>query len=143
MNRAPLHGAPVRGQAPPARAPARGNQPAFGTQDARSNLAVQPAANAGGGLKLKKAAVKIVGAAAPAPPPSTPFRVTAPTSTTSPATGSSPVPGPVKAKAKEPERYVIPTPAVRTVRRDACRFALSHVAEEVQNKHLSLDLQCE
>ncbi|KAH7067795.1 hypothetical protein FB567DRAFT_457859 [Paraphoma chrysanthemicola] len=78
MNRAPLHGAPVPGQQPRG-SPIRGAIPSFATQDARSNLAVQPAANAGS-FKLKKAAVKIVGAA-------------------------SPVPGPVKAKPKEAEGY--------------------------------------
>ena len=106
MNRSPLHGAPVRGQAPPPRGPARGNQPSFGTQDARSNLAVQPSTNAGS-FKLKKNAVKIVGAAAPAPPPNTPFRAAAPAPATTSAVGSSPAPGPVKAKPKEARQYVV------------------------------------
>jgi hypothetical protein len=72
MNRAPLHGAPVRGQVPPSRGPPRaapppyGAQPAYGNQDARGNLAVQPAATTGS-FKLKKAAVKMVGAAATTP----------------------------------------------------------------------------
>jgi hypothetical protein len=74
MNRAPLHGAPVRGQAPPSRGPScdgppsYGAQPAYGNQDARGNLAVQPATTTGS-FKLKKAAVKMVKAAAPTPGP--------------------------------------------------------------------------
>lgn len=82
MNRAPLHGAPVPGQQPRG-SPIRGAIPSFATQDARSNLAVQPAANAGS-FKLKKAAVKIVGAV-------------------------SPVPAPVKATPKEAEGYLYGT----------------------------------
>jgi hypothetical protein len=106
MERAPLHGAPPHGRVPPHRASARPSPPAYGNQDARGNFAVPPAASAGGSgsFKLKKAAVRIVGAAPPAPPPSTPHRVAAP----APATAaSSPAPGSVKAKAKEPERYVV------------------------------------
>jgi hypothetical protein len=63
------------------------------TQDARSNFAVEPAANSGS-FKLKKATVKIVGVAFGVPSRATPA-----------AASSSPVPGPVKAKAKEVERY--------------------------------------
>ncbi|KAH7065949.1 hypothetical protein BKA63DRAFT_167973 [Paraphoma chrysanthemicola] len=94
MNRAPLHSAPVPGQQPRG-LPVRGTTPRFATQDARSNLAVQPATNAGN-FKLKKAAVKIVGPA-------------------------SPVPGPVKAKPKEAEGYfpepvkLAPKPPATTV----------------------------
>jgi len=98
MNRGPLHGAPqARGQAPHLRGPARGAPVAYGNQDARSgqtanrNLAVQPAA-APSAFKFKKAAVRVVGAAAAKPSP--------------PAAGSSPIPGPVKAKPREVERYV-------------------------------------
>jgi hypothetical protein len=104
MNRAPLHGAPTWGSAPSRGGPARGSQPVYGSQDARgspqpafgnqSNFAVQPAANSGN-FRLKKAAVKIVGAASSMPPRATP------------AASPSPVPGPVKAKPKEPERYVL------------------------------------
>jgi hypothetical protein len=103
MNRAPLHGAPTWGSAPARGGPARGSQPVYGSQDARgspqpafgnqSNFAVQPAANSGN-VRLKKTAVKIVGAASSMPPRATP------------AASPSPVPGPVKAKPKEPERYV-------------------------------------
>jgi hypothetical protein len=106
MNRGPLHGAPVRSQAPPPRGPARGApraygnqdvrgnaQPAYGNQDARGNFAVQPAA-ATGTFKLKKAAVRVIGAAGSTP--------------SAPAVGSSPVPGPVKAKPEEVKRYVLP-----------------------------------
>jgi hypothetical protein len=107
MNRAPLFGAPTWGQVPSRGGrPARGGQPAYGNQDARgssqpafggqgahSNLAVQPAANSGN-VRLKKPAVKIVGAASGAPPRAPP------------AASSSPLPGPVQAKSKEPERYV-------------------------------------
>src|SRR5690242_1605225 len=59
------HGGPVRGHAglPSVHRPL---QDARSSQDARSNLAVQPAANAGA-FKLKKNAVRIVGAAGPPP----------------------------------------------------------------------------
>jgi hypothetical protein len=103
MNRAPLHGAPTWGQALSRGGFTRGNQLAYGSQDARnspqpafgnqSKFAVQPAANSGN-VRLKKAAVKIVG-----PAPGTPSSAT-------PAPSPSPVPGPVKAKPKEPEQYV-------------------------------------
>jgi hypothetical protein len=111
MNRTPLHSAPVWGQVVPLRGPAhpvpsaygnqdvRGVASSFSNQDARGNLAVQPAANAGT-FKLKKNAVKIVSA----PAPGSPFRVPSVAST---AGGSSPVPGPVKAKPKEVDRYVV------------------------------------
>ncbi|KAH7374333.1 hypothetical protein BKA66DRAFT_422782 [Pyrenochaeta sp. MPI-SDFR-AT-0127] len=56
MDRSILHGAPSKGTPPSARA----------SQDARSNLAIQPSANAGS-VKLKKNAVKIIGAAGPMP----------------------------------------------------------------------------
>ncbi|KAF1847468.1 uncharacterized protein K460DRAFT_275532 [Cucurbitaria berberidis CBS 394.84] len=91
MNRSLLHGAPPRG------AP----QSAWSGQDARSSLAIQPAANAGN-FKLKKNAVKIVGAASPRP--------------------AVPMPEPVKAKAKETDAHALtmpkltpatPTPAPR------------------------------
>jgi hypothetical protein len=98
MNRTPLHGAPVRGQAVPPRGPAHPMLYAYENQDARGNLAVQPAANAGT-FKLKKNAVKIVSA----PAPGSPFRVPSVAST---AAASSPAPGPVKAKPKEVDRYV-------------------------------------
>jgi hypothetical protein len=102
MNRAPLHGAPAHGHPPPVRSPpARGTPLDFGSQDARSNLAVQPAANAGS-FKLKKTAVKIVGAAAP----SISFRGVPATTFTVPTVGAAPVPEPVKAKPKEAEAYV-------------------------------------
>jgi protein-S-isoprenylcysteine O-methyltransferase len=102
MNRAPLHGAPAQGHPPPKRGPpARGTPLSFGSQDARSNLAVQLAANAGS-FKLKKTAVKIVGAAAP----SIPFRGVPATIAKAPTVGAAPVPGPVKAKPEEAEGYV-------------------------------------
>ena len=63
-------------------------------QDARSNLAVQPAANAGN-VKLKKNAVKIVGAVGPTP--NTQSRSAAPVPTMRP----SPALPPVKAKPNE------------------------------------------
>lgn len=102
MDRAPLHGAP--GLLPHLRK--RRTAPAFDSQDARSNLAIQPAANAGAvvSIKLKKPAVKIVRAAAPPAPPSTPSRSAA--STPLAATPSSLALSSVKAEAKEPERYV-------------------------------------
>ncbi|KAH4893303.1 hypothetical protein HBI49_127190 [Parastagonospora nodorum] len=89
MNRGPLHGAPpVRGQAPPPRGPVRGAPVAYGNQDARGNLAVQPAAVLSA-FKFKKAAVKVVGAAT--------------ARSSSAAASSSPVPRPVKAKPREVE----------------------------------------
>jgi hypothetical protein len=78
--------------APPAASPGRASG------DARSNLAVQPAANTGS-LKLKKNAVKIVGAAGPIP--TTPSRPVPPTLSVT----SSPASGSVKAISKLPERY--------------------------------------
>lgn len=101
MDRTSLHSAPERKLPPHMRA---GPRPAFGNQDARSNFAVQPADNTGS-LKLKKKAVKIVGAAGPAP--STPrqaLRAPAPSSTCSTPAVASPVAGPVKAEPKEVER---------------------------------------
>ncbi|KAF2852637.1 hypothetical protein T440DRAFT_32497 [Plenodomus tracheiphilus IPT5] len=88
--------APPQAQASPALAY---NVPAWGAQDARSNLAIQPAADPGS-LKLKKKAVKIVGAAAPAPMASTPA--------TAPATTFPPVPAPVTGKPKESESHAPP-----------------------------------
>ncbi|KAF1917353.1 hypothetical protein BDU57DRAFT_447076 [Ampelomyces quisqualis] len=105
MNRA-LFGATVRGQAPPPRGPSHGVPPAYGnhdargdtlvdrSQDARSNFAVQPAASTGS-FRLKKNAVKIVGAATPLSNPSS----------ASPAARSSPAPAPVNTKPKEAEHY--------------------------------------
>jgi hypothetical protein len=101
MNRSSLHGAPMRGQVAPTRGPAHAGQPTFGSHDARSNLAVQPAANTGS-FKLKKNAVKIVGA----PASSSPLRAAPAKFATTPVGGSSPVPGPVKAKPKVLDRYV-------------------------------------
>ncbi|KAF2026958.1 hypothetical protein EK21DRAFT_34283, partial [Setomelanomma holmii] len=80
----------------------------FRTQDARSNLAVQPAANAGN-VKLKKAAVKIVSSTTTSGALSTPSRVPV-AAGASPTAGASPVPGPVKAKPKEPEGPARPVP---------------------------------
>lgn len=62
MNRSLLHGGPLRGNA----GASREHQDVRPSQDARSNLAVQPAANAGT-FKLKKNAVKLVSSAGPAP----------------------------------------------------------------------------
>ncbi|CAO2651581.1 Nn.00g041510.m01.CDS01 [Neocucurbitaria sp. VM-36] len=94
MNRSALHGAPPRG------APL----PTWGSQDARSNLAVEPAANPGN-FKLKKNAVKVVGAASPVSRAST--RPAAP----APAIASSPVPGPVQSKLKEADGHAPASPA--------------------------------
>ena len=63
MNRSILHGAPPRGPA--------GYQPRYCNQDARANLAVQPATTLAK-VTLKKAAVKVVrpsGTPAPSPTP--------------------------------------------------------------------------
>jgi hypothetical protein len=101
--RSMLHGAPRPGSSMPPHLragrgspspPAYGNQDARSGQDARSNFAVQPAANAGK-VKLKKAAVKVVAPAAPAPV----AIVRAPAA----PPPSSPGPGPVKA----PEGYAL------------------------------------
>ena len=59
MNRSSLHGGPARG-------PQNSSQDARSSQNARSNFAVQPTANAGT-FKLKKNVVKIVSAAGPVP----------------------------------------------------------------------------
>ena len=67
--------------------------------DARANLAIQPAANAGS-FKLKKSAVKLVGAAGPVP-----ATLSRPAATTPVAL--SPVPGSVKAQPKAVEGYVL------------------------------------
>jgi hypothetical protein len=71
--------------------------PAVASQDARSNLAVQPVADAGR-VRLKKAAVKLVRAPsvmpAASPKPAVPAFVAPPAS------------GPVLAKPQEVERYV-------------------------------------
>jgi hypothetical protein len=61
MNRSSLHGGPTRGPQNP-----NSSQDARSSQHARSNFAVQPAANAGA-FKLKKNTVKIVSPADPAP----------------------------------------------------------------------------
>ncbi|KAI8942129.1 hypothetical protein NX059_000220 [Plenodomus lindquistii] len=93
-----LRGAvPAQAQAPQAFANA---PPLWGSQDARSNLAVQPAADAGT-LKLKKKAVKIVGVAAPLPTTSQP--------TPAPTPAPSPAPGPVMGTPKETESYASAT----------------------------------
>jgi hypothetical protein len=112
MDRSMLHGAPSRGAPPPSRGPPRpafGNQDARGSRDTCSNLAVQPADHAGS-LKLKKKAVKIVGAAGPAPsmPPRAPPAPASVPARTTPAV-SSPVAGPVKAEPTEVERYELST----------------------------------
>jgi hypothetical protein len=135
MNRAPLHGAPARGQASmpphlrrraPPTAPAPAPVPAsYGNQDARGNFAVQPAAKTGASFKLKKSAVKIVGAAAPAPP--------APA-----AAASSPAPGPVKAEAKETERYVPVPPYVG--RRETSAGCLIRCFDTQNRMHHSLTI---
>ncbi|KAL1796690.1 hypothetical protein ACET3X_005230 [Alternaria dauci] len=68
----------------------------WGSGDARSNLAIQPAANAGS-IKLKKKAVKIAGAAGPLPgTTSRPAALTLPMA-------SSPNPGSVKVELKVTE----------------------------------------
>lgn len=89
MNHSLLHEAPSRG------APVSG----WGSQDARSNLAIQPAANVGS-IKLKKNAVRIVGAAGPT------SRLLPRASTPVPPMASSPALGPVKANSKETPGYV-------------------------------------
>jgi hypothetical protein len=68
MDRSYLHGGPMRGNTGPANnlENVRPSQDARYSQDARGNLAVQPA-TIPGTLKLKKAAVKIVTPAGPAP----------------------------------------------------------------------------
>lgn len=68
------------------------NPGALSNQNASANFAVQPAANAGS-MKLKKMAVKIVGA-------------TAPSKAVTPVMASSPKPEPVKVVPKEVERSV-------------------------------------
>jgi hypothetical protein len=88
MDRTPLRGVPAT-----PRGPAGMAQSIYSNQDARSNVAVQPAANTGS-VKLKKNAVKIVGSLASA----TPFQ-------------AAPAAGPVKAESKEPERQQ--TPVIR------------------------------
>lgn len=105
MNRSSLHGAPVRSQVPSPRGPTRGLQSAYGNQDARGNLAVQPAANVGS-LKLKKTAVKIVSA----PASISPFRAASAGPITTPVAGSSPGPAPLKTKPNDVDRYVNPAP---------------------------------
>ncbi|CAG5178537.1 uncharacterized protein ALTATR162_LOCUS8750 [Alternaria atra] len=70
--------------------------PTWASGDARSNLAVQPAANAGS-IKLKKNAVKMVGAAGPIP-----VAPSRPAASTQPVT-SSPAQGSVKAEPKATE----------------------------------------
>jgi hypothetical protein len=86
MSRSLLHGGPVRGNAGPSygRQDARPLQDARSSQNARSNLAIQPATNAGT-FKLKKNAVKIISAAAPAPNAPLPI---APSQSAGPATTS-------------------------------------------------------
>ncbi|KAF1961691.1 hypothetical protein CC80DRAFT_543054 [Byssothecium circinans] len=77
MNRFPPHGGAPRGPmgAQPPRGGLHGSSHApqgFGSQDARSNLAVQPSAPTNK-IKLRKAAVKMVGAASsPTAPPAAP-----------------------------------------------------------------------
>jgi hypothetical protein len=88
MDRSALRGA----HATP-RGPAGMAQSIYSNQDARSNVAVQPAANTGS-VKLKKNAVKIVGSLAS----TTPFQ-------------AAPAAGPVNAESKEPERQQ--TPVIR------------------------------
>jgi hypothetical protein len=75
--------------------------PQMASGDARNNgnLAIKPADNAGS-FKLKRNAVKIVGAAGPAP--ATPSRPAART----PQVASSSAPGSVKAQPKAAEGYV-------------------------------------
>lgn len=108
MNRSLLHGGPPRGNA----GPPRGHQDARSSQDARSNLAVQPAANAGL-FKLKKNAVKIVSAAGPAPsaplpraPPQAPASALTPAVASLLTSVSSPAPSPVRAQPQSVKEYV-------------------------------------
>lgn len=106
-----LHGAPPTGggrngppRGPHAAQPRASTvaSPSWGTQDARSNLAVQPAENAGT-FKLKKNAVKIVGAASTTPSALTTPSIVAPAA---PIGSSPPAPGPVKAQFKQTEGFV-------------------------------------
>ncbi|KAF1938088.1 hypothetical protein EJ02DRAFT_458169 [Clathrospora elynae] len=110
MERSELHGAPPTApqglQSVPPHLRGSLQQPSWGPQDARSNLAVQPDANMGS-MKLKKNAVKIVGAA-PVLTTSTASRPAAPST----PVASSPAPGSVKAQPKETEGLA---PATSTV----------------------------
>ena len=83
-------GAPPRGVpgAAPTTAPS-----SWGTQDARGNLAVQPVASTGT-VKLKKAAVKVVGASS--------------VTQARPATAKSPAVSSLVSISKSPEGYVLP-----------------------------------
>ena len=90
MNRSVLYGAPVWGP-PPSR---------WGNQDERSNLAIQPDTNSSH-VKLKRNAVKLVGAAASTSSASP--RSTAPAS----PIVSSPIPGPVRAQPTKIDGYVV------------------------------------
>jgi hypothetical protein len=91
----------------PAGPPSRGSlgtipqNPQMASGDARANLAIKPAENAGN-FKLKKNAVKMVGAARPAP--ATSSRPAAPT--LGPQVASSLAPGSVKAQPQAAEGYV-------------------------------------
>jgi hypothetical protein len=117
MDRSVLHGAPPQGRAPTPRGPFGLAQSMYGSQDARGNLAIQPATNTGS-FKLKKKAVKIVGVAAP----STPF----------PATST--VSEPVKAEPKEAERQqpidLAATPAPPKPATSEAKLTTSSTGEE-------------
>ncbi|KAH9867906.1 hypothetical protein IAQ61_007210 [Plenodomus lingam] len=91
----PAQASQVFGRPPP---------PSWGTQDARSNLAIQPAAGVST-TKLKKKTVKIVGAAAPSN--------TAPKPLPAPSTSSSPAP--MMKKEQEANHYTTPAPATPTL----------------------------
>ena len=95
MDRSSLHGAPPRGPT--------GGPPRHRMQDARANLAVQPATPPAK-ISMKKAAVKVVrpsGNPVPAPAP-TPTSAPSPVPAPAPAT---PTAGPVKSAFKAEEGY--------------------------------------
>ncbi|KAF2126246.1 hypothetical protein P153DRAFT_323456 [Dothidotthia symphoricarpi CBS 119687] len=96
MDRRSLHGGPPRGL-----------QPRLESQDARSNLAIQPATNATS-FKLKKNTVKIVGAASSAS--NAPPRAAAPASSVT----SPPVLGLAKAKPREADGPNPTKPVIKT-----------------------------
>lgn len=104
MNRSLLHGGPARGNA----GPLNGRQDARSPQNARSNLTIQPAANAGI-FKLKKNAVKIVSAAGPAPNaplPRAPPQPAGPAVMSLSTPISSPAPGSAHTQQMSNKKYV-------------------------------------
>ncbi|KAF1925673.1 uncharacterized protein M421DRAFT_423502 [Didymella exigua CBS 183.55] len=116
MNHSLLQGGPARGHQD-----SRSTQDVRSSHDARSNYAVQPAANVGS-FKLKKKAVKIVGAAGPAPsaprsqaPPATTASMPSRAASNFPTLGSSSAPGLglQQAAAKENEPPRLPQLAVK------------------------------